>query len=75
MSIFKREKKDKLAELRKVEMTPELYKHLSSRETDKKKVEAAGKKKVEIYELIRKTPNGRHGWYRTNIGLIKKPIQ
>ena len=31
--------------------------------------------KVVIGKLVKVTPNGRHGWYETNIGLIKKPIQ
>ncbi len=33
------------------------------------------RKKVEIEELIKKTPNGRHAWYKTNVGIIRKPIQ
>lgn len=35
----------------------------------------SGERKVEILSLIRKTACGRHAWYATNVGQIRKPIQ
>ena len=31
--------------------------------------------KVEVYDLVKKTSLGHHGWYNSNKGLIRKPIQ
>ena len=36
--------------------------------------EAKSKVKVEYYELLRINPSGKYGWFRTNVGEIKKPI-
>lgn len=33
------------------------------------------KKPAEIGKLVRITPGGRHGWYESNVGLIRKPIK
>lgn len=33
------------------------------------------KSQVIIGELIRKTPAGRHGWYQSNVGPVRKPLQ
>ncbi len=33
------------------------------------------KEKVEVGELVRVTPGGRHGWYESNVGLIRKPLK
>ena len=32
--------------------------------------------KIEVIvgKLIRKTPGGRHGWFESNVGIIKKPL-
>jgi hypothetical protein len=30
--------------------------------------------KVKIGKLVRVTPGKRHGWYESNIGLIRKPL-
>ena len=35
----------------------------------------SGKKKVKLGKLIRKTPGGRHGWFESNVGIIKKPLK
>lgn len=32
------------------------------------------KVKVLINKLDRVTPGKRHGWYKTNVGLIRKPL-
>ena len=29
------------------------------------------KKKVRVGKLIRKTPGGRHGWFESNVGIVK----
>ena len=33
------------------------------------------KQKVVLGKLIRVTPGGRHAWYESNVGIIRKPIQ
>lgn len=33
------------------------------------------KRKAVVGALIRKTAGGNHGWYESNVGLIRKPIQ
>lgn len=37
-------------------------------------IDMAFKKKVEVYNLIRKTACGHHAWYNSNVGEIRKPI-
>lgn len=32
------------------------------------------KVKVEIGELVKVCSSKRHGWYNSNVGLIRKPI-
>lgn len=31
--------------------------------------------KVKVGVLVRITPGGRHAWYESNVGLIRKPYQ
>ena len=33
------------------------------------------KKKVRVGKLIKKTAGGRHGWYNSNMGVIRKPLK
>lgn len=33
------------------------------------------KEKVVLGELVRVTPGGRHAYYESNVGLIRKPIR
>lgn len=30
--------------------------------------------KVQVGVLVRITPGGRHAWYESNVGLIRKPL-
>ena len=32
------------------------------------------KKKVKLKRLIKKTAGGRHGFYESNVGVIRKPL-
>lgn len=32
------------------------------------------KVKVKVGKLIRVTPGGKHGWYESNVGLVRKPL-
>ena len=32
------------------------------------------KVKVEVYEMVRMCAGGRHAWYNSNVGIIRKPI-
>ncbi len=38
------------------------------------KIFGIGRKKVRLGALVRKTPGGRHAWFDSNVGLIRKPI-
>ena len=31
------------------------------------------RKKVEMLQLIKVCPGGRHAWYHSNVGVIRKP--
>lgn len=31
--------------------------------------------KVQLGKLIRVTPGKKHGWYESNVGVIRKPLQ
>ena len=33
------------------------------------------REEVMLGPLIRKTAGGNHGWYESNVGIIRKPIQ
>lgn len=63
---------EKLQELRKLDFNKDMYNKLSSRAQDKAAVLASGKQPVVIQKLIR--TKGRHAWYQTNIGIIRKPL-
>lgn len=41
------------------------FRHLTKRKTPKKV-------RVELYEIISRTPGGRHYWLRSNVGRVKK---
>jgi hypothetical protein len=30
--------------------------------------------RVSVYELVRVTAGGRHGWFKSSVGLIRKPL-
>ena len=31
--------------------------------------------KVELIKLVKITSGGMHGWYQSNVGLIRKPLR
>lgn len=33
------------------------------------------KVKVRVYEMVRMCSGGRHAWYNSNVGIIRKPLQ
>ncbi len=33
------------------------------------------KVKVVLGELVKLCPGKRHGWYQSNVGVIRKPVQ
>lgn len=34
-----------------------------------------GRKKVVVGKLIRITAGGRHGWFESSVGIIRKPLK
>ena len=33
------------------------------------------KKTVEVGKMVRECPGGRHAWYESNVGLVRKPVE
>lgn len=53
------------------EMRPYDYRTCKRRALDER---ANPRVRVEVGELVRVSPGGKHGWYKTNVGVIRKPL-